>query len=107
MEGSKMSQTDKIDDQINLLKRQITELENQKRVLDELTPAQRLAISLHDILCTWNHTDGCAWYYEMKNNVPTWKDAAQQNYLGMATKLLKKYKYGEIMDILQTIKDYK
>ena len=37
-----------------------------------LTPDQLLAKRLHELQCTWNHTDGCGWYYEQKNGVDEW-----------------------------------
>lgn len=48
----------------------MADLESQKQKLqtkldelNELTPEEELAERLHDVTCTWNHTDGCDWHY--------------------------------------------
>lgn len=48
------------------------------------TPDHQLAKQLHDMLCTWNHTDGCGWYYEMKNNQDDWTENNQDDWTGDA-----------------------
>lgn len=55
-----------------------------------LTNTQKLAIMLHNKLCKWNHTDGCGWYYHVKDGLPTWEDYSQQEYLRKATLLCRK-----------------
>lgn len=70
-----------IDARISELETQIKSLKETKERLQALTPAEDLAIFLHDKLCTWNHTDGCEWHYEIKNGLPTWKSDAQKRYL--------------------------
>jgi hypothetical protein len=44
-----------------------SQIDAEKKRLSSMTPEQKLAEALHDAVCTWNHTDGCGWYYE------TWK----------------------------------
>jgi hypothetical protein len=39
-------------------------LENEERSR-KLEPLKNLVIRAHDILCGWNHTDGCGWHYEI------------------------------------------
>ncbi len=53
-----------------------------------MTPAQRLAISLHSKMCRHNHTDGCSWFYHMKNDIPDWHAHSQKNYILKAQRLL-------------------
>ena len=51
----------------------LIELHKELRQIDELeeSPLQRkLAIKLHDRFCKRNHTDGCAFHYEMQENWP-------------------------------------
>jgi hypothetical protein len=40
-----------------LRKQKDIELEKQ------LEPLKNLVIQCHDVLCGWNHTDGCGWHY--------------------------------------------
>lgn len=68
-----------INDQINELieQRDLALVAEQK--LKELAPSQRVAIIMHEHMCTHNHTDACGWHYEIKNGVhnftsPTHKD---------------------------------
>lgn len=48
------------------------------------SPDQQLARELHGILCTWNHTDGCGWFYEMKNKEDDWTGRTHGEYLRKA-----------------------
>lgn len=54
-----------------------------------LEKQQELASRLHDCLCTWNHIDGCGWYYENDKSypVPTWEGYAHADYLKRAQTL--------------------
>jgi hypothetical protein len=53
---------------------------------------ERLADSLHSTLCTWNHTDGCGWYYEFTNKKPDWDGNEHGWYLAKARLLIGKCK---------------
>jgi aryl-phospho-beta-D-glucosidase BglC (GH1 family) len=53
---------------------------------------ERLADSLHSMLCTWNHTDGCGWYYEFHNKKPAWDGNEHGQYLTKARLLIGKCK---------------
>ena len=61
--------------QITALEDQLVNLRRRKMIEDqaqrELTDSQKLAIVMHDALCTHNHTDGCGWHYEIKDGVIT------------------------------------
>ncbi len=48
-----------------------------------------LAEALHKATCTWNHTDGCGWYYEVADSypVPTWEGWAHAEYFKKAVAL--------------------
>lgn len=53
----------------------------EQRLLD-------LATALHDLLCHWNHTDGCSWHYE--NGLDKWDTGyAHKQYLKQATEIAK------------------
>lgn len=53
---------------------------------------ERLADSLHGLLCSWNHTDGCGWYYEFTNKKPDWNGNEHGRYLTKARMLMVKCK---------------
>lgn len=53
---------------------------------------ERLADSLHGLLCNWNHIDGCGWEYEFNNRKPDWNGHAHGRYLAKARKLIGKCK---------------
>ena len=52
------------------------------------SPDHQLAKELHGMLCTWNHTDGCGWHYEIKNKQDDWTGHAHSEYLKKAQKLI-------------------
>ena len=60
---------------------EVKELEAQLAAVKLETPDQQLAKQLHAMLCTWNHTDGCGWYYEMKGKQEDWSGHAHGEYL--------------------------
>lgn len=67
---------------IKELKKELAELEKTVAAFDALDPEQKLAISLHETLCRWNHTDGCSWFYEMHpGNIDNWDGCAHTEYL--------------------------
>ena len=77
-----------IEEQIKKQKQELKELE-EKLVKAKLeSPDHQLAKELHNMLCTWNHTDGCGWFYEMKNKQDDWNGSAHGTYLKKAQKLL-------------------
>ena len=67
---------------------EVKDLEAQLEAVKLESPDQQLAKQLHDMLCTWNHTDGCGWYYEMKNKQDDWTGYAHKQYLGHARKIM-------------------
>jgi hypothetical protein len=51
-------------------------------------PEWQLAKQLHAMLCTWNHTDGCGWYYEIRNKQDDWTGHAHDQYLTKARMIM-------------------
>jgi hypothetical protein len=74
---------------IEELKAQIAKLEAQDAALAALAPDHRLAMTLHETLCQWNHTDGCGWFYEMRDGIDDWAGDAHGRYLSKAHRLIK------------------
>jgi len=77
-----------------------SDIEKQKQILKDLeaklketklqSPDKLLAAELHGMLCTYNHTDGCGWYYEFKDKQDLWDRHAHGEYLIKAQKLIGK-----------------
>lgn len=43
-----------------------------------------LAILVHDSFCRSNHTDQCAWMYEIKNGFHNWEQPTHKGYVAEA-----------------------
>ena len=56
-------------------------------------PLRKIAEKLHDACCRWNHTDGCAWEYEVDrgDEDKMWEMQAHRRYLNNVEKILKDY----------------
>lgn len=76
-----------IEAKIEKAKADLAKLEDELEQIRSLTPEQRLAETLHAILCTWNHTDGCSWFYESDKNKWT-SGSNHREYLARATRLM-------------------
>lgn len=64
---------------------ELDKLDANAKALDEMEPDQALAIVLHDIMCTANHTDGCSWHYETLD----WSRDAHKRWLKKAKNVLQ------------------
>ena len=79
-----------IEGKIKEHKTELAKLEKELETARLEPPEEQLAKELHSMLCTWNHTDGCGWYYEFKNKKDDWTGSAHGEYLGRARKLMHK-----------------
>lgn len=59
-----------------------------KQIMMQSSKTHLLAIKLHDKLCRWNHTDGCAWHYAIKNGVHDWNEDSHKEYLRKANRIM-------------------
>ena len=84
---SKILTVFEIEEEIKKRKKETAELEKQLEIARLESPEQQLAKTLHNMFCTWNHTDGCGWFYEMKNKQDDWSGHAHSEYLGRAMRL--------------------
>ena len=81
-----------IEEKIKTHKAEMAKLEVELEKAKLESPDHQLAKELHGMLCTWNHTDGCGWYYEMKGKEDNWTGRAHGEYLARAQKLICKCK---------------
>ncbi len=87
-----MSTVTEIAAEIERRKQELAELENQLDIAKNEPDDYRLARELHALLCRWNHTDGCGWFYEFKDKQDVWTGHAHAEYLGKARKLMHRCK---------------
>lgn len=71
---------------------ELAEVKEQLKKAKLESPDKQLAKELHSMLCTWNHTDGCGWFYEIRNNEDDWSGSAHGQYLMKARSLIGKCK---------------
>ena len=79
----------KLQEDIDELEKQIKQLKLEQSVFNTLKPEYKLAEKLHKKMCSWNHTDGCGWYYEPWDKLRH----AKQTYVDKARKVLDKVDY--------------
>ncbi len=87
-----MSHPVNFDQKIADLEAELLEVREAKEAFGALSDDRQLAISLHEILCHWNHTDGCSWHYEMDNGKHRWDNQAHSSYLKKAQAMIKQLK---------------
>ena len=75
-----MSNTERIKE----LRKEADRLEAADREFDALSEIEKLAITLHDMLCHWNHIDGCSWTYESTKGRHDWTGHAHSAYMQKA-----------------------
>lgn len=71
-------------EKIAKLRAEADKLELADKVFAELPEEFRLASTLHDLLCRWNHADGCGWFYEVKDGIDNWNGQSHEPYLRKA-----------------------
>lgn len=95
---------DKLLNEQKKLNQRIDDLKEQKRIIDQSAPENKLAIMLHDCMCTWDHTNGCGWYYEISKNEHNWASPAHQDYLKKARNIIMKCEeVGLKYDLVETV----
>jgi hypothetical protein len=71
-------------EQIRKLEEQIAALRTEDERIAAMLPEQRLAVSLHTLLCHHNHVDGCGWEYESSKGIADWTGHSHSHYLKKA-----------------------
>lgn len=81
-----------VDNALKEAEEKVKQLQAEKEALKALTPEEELAEALHKKRCTWNHTDGCGWFYEegytKKNYALDTHDTTHKRYLAKANLML-------------------
>lgn len=95
--------------QIKELRDKIDMLERQQRQEDALV--QGMAIELHDLLCRYNHTDQCAWLYEVNSGVHNWdKGDTHIRYFNKASEFLAEFNEEDgnfAVHVIHTLRKYR
>ena len=76
-------------EKIKELRDKIKKLELEQESFDSQAPKYKLAELIHSKMCSWNHTDGCSWFYESWENLGYSRTA----YLEKAERILKVVNY--------------
>ena len=94
-----------IDEEIAKVQEKLDALRQEKERLDMMPEDQRLAEHLHEMKCTWNHDDGCSWYYEKSYETGRfdWTEYTHQKWLHKAQALLQVADYSTIVKIAKTL----
>lgn len=61
-----------------------------------------VADKLHSLLCHWNHTDGCAYYYG-----PEQRLRSLEGYIPKAQRMLEENSFESVTSVLDSIINYK
>ena len=78
-----------LDSAIERLENQLEAVRAQKKAtLTSMSREQLLADILHSLFCKWDHTEGCAWFYEMPKGQHDWSGHAHSRYLNTAHKVV-------------------
>lgn len=77
----------KLNQEIADAEERVKQLKATKKEFEGMEPMHQLALTLHSMLCRWNHTDGCSWHYEITKSGHDWKQHAHAEYLKKAQTL--------------------
>lgn len=81
-----------IERDIEKQRQHLAELETvKKNMLEDVqtsSEAGQLAIDLHKKLCNWDHTEGCSWYYEIRDGIHDWRGSEHSRWFSKAQTLL-------------------
>lgn len=66
---------------------------------------KQVADLLHSLLCKWNHTDGCGWYYHTSPSDYLRTNGDKNSYYVMAGKVLANRDADTVITVLQLILD--
>lgn len=89
------------DDDIKAKEAELSALK-AKKLAQENQPLAKLAIRLHDVFCGYNHTDGCAWGYEARNDKHDWSGQAHRRWMERTELVIKKISLDKIGEQIAT-----
>jgi small-conductance mechanosensitive channel len=108
-----MSEVIKLEEQIAALQSKLEQAKKAADALKTLKLEERIAIARHDVLCRWNHTDGCSWFYEIKDGIHQFHMNEHARQLLGAQKILRaldntklsmyNLSKDEIMDVISAV----
>jgi len=86
------------DQEIADLEAKLAKARNEKATFEALDEPKQLATLLHEKLCRWNHTDGCAWEYD-----EDWERWDRKVWLDKALTLLNLVDFEDAMKVIKII----
>ena len=95
---------DEMTAEIERREKELEELKKKHAAMKAEPVDHQLARYLHDMMCNFNHTDGCSWPYEINNGLENWNAHAHASYLKKANLLLSVAKSPGLFDVQRIIK---
>lgn len=83
--------------EIDKKRQELEEAINNLAIAESKPIEIRLAEDLHEKMCHWNHTDGCAWFYRKDD----WNDSTHKEYLKKAKAILEFTDYDTAMKVVE------
>ena len=97
-----MDKITEIEEKLKARKKEIAELEAALVKAKQELPDQKLARTLHSLLCGWS----CGWFYEMKNKEDDWTGRSHGEYLKKANMLVHRCQK-EGIEVAKALEAYK
>lgn len=110
---NKMENLTKLNEELRVAQENLKKIEDkilfEKQRKERETPEQYLARIVHDLMCTWNHTDGCCSWHHWEGKTDCWEtDYSHKKYLKKVKALRDKgLTIEQIEDFLRNYKLFK
>lgn len=75
---------------IEKMKDELARLEAEYAALQALPLPERLAVMMHNKLCSQDHTEGCGWYYGVKSGKHDWNESEHKRRLEKSRNVIAK-----------------
>lgn len=77
-------------EEMSKLQAELERAEQEERELAELPLGERVAIIMHDLTCTHNHVEACAWQYEITGGRHVFQASEHRHWLTRATNVINR-----------------
>lgn len=69
--------------------KRLKKLKEEEEKMAKMSPSERLAIFIHNNMCSKNHLTQCSWCHEIKNGKHDWTEISHLRYITIADFLLE------------------
>lgn len=87
----------------------IERAEREEKELAALPLGERVAVTMHDLMCFHDHNEGCGWLYEMRDGRHDFRGSAHQHWLKRATTVINRLSatgvvdHDQIVDVIKAV----